>query len=475
MFTPLNLSPGGTAIPSNAGLTSSNAGRTSSSSTPSPATIVPDKPCFALAAVRNHDEIRATKPQFSRSWRVNASSKERQTFIEKVSQGASAKMNKVDFVKLNDKPSDNALFTTNVEVDTFISNFQRHCICYDVVYTLQNFPLLESPLFANDDSDRFRSGKTIDLFKNWDRIGPNKELTLSGIADTIQWLKRFTTEACQSYLDDMDWTHCHLLNSMEPDLSNSVISTLNHDFDAGQIGGPLTFAVMIDKCINLSENAIEALAKSIENFDIKTVPGENIETVVSRFKYAFKRLDNNNAVTTSLTKSLFKVFQTTSVSDFNELVNHWAKDVAINPNSRPDYSSILNEVHGFYKSILAEGDWNGLKDGVGGSAFFGDNANKSGSTPYLFGAPTDEDKIKDSPLCYQRTIKGRPMKFCGKCIRSKLTKKLGRWNTTHFTHEHTGKRPTESANNVTDSSDAPDDSTPDSSSSFGQNLMDAQA
>jgi hypothetical protein len=465
MFTPLNLTPGGTAFPSSAGPTSS--------SKPSPATTVPNKPCFATSAVRNQDEIRATKPQFSRDWRVNASSKERQTFIEKVSQGAPAKMSKVDYVKLNDKPSDNVLFTTNVEVDTFISNFKRHCICYDVVYTLQNFPLLESPL--SNDSDRFRSGKTIDLFKNWDRIGPNKELTLEGIADAIQWLKRFTTTACQSYLDDMEWTHCHLLNSMDPDLSNSVISTLNHDFDAGQMGGPLTFAVMIDKCINLSENAIEALAKSIENFDIKTVPGENIETVVSRFKYAFKRLDNNNAVTSSLTKSLFKVFQTTSVAEFNDLVSHWAKDVAINPAVRPDYSAILNEVHGFYKSIIAEGDWNGIKEAEE-SAFFGGNGNRKNSGPYLFGPPTDEDKVSDSPLCYQRTIKGRTMKFCGKCVRNKLTKKLGRWNTTHFTHEHTGKRP-EAANKASDESpdETPSATPSDTSGSFAQHLMDAQA
>lgn len=76
------------------------------------------------------------------------------------------------------------------------------------------------------------------------------------------------------------------------------------------------------QCINLSENEIEALAKSIKKFDIKTVPGENIETVVSHFKYAFKQLDKNNAVTTSLTKLLFKVFQTTSISEFNDLVSH---------------------------------------------------------------------------------------------------------------------------------------------------------
>ena len=109
------------------------------------------------------------------------------------------------------------------------------------------------------------------------------------IADTIVWLKRFTTTDFQLYLDDMEWVHHHLINSMDDELADIVSSTLKHDYSNQQKGGPLTFALMIDNCINLSDEAIDALKDSIKSFDIKTVPGENVEFVTSRFLYAFKR------------------------------------------------------------------------------------------------------------------------------------------------------------------------------------------
>ena len=108
---------------------------------------------------------------------------------------------------------------------------------------------------------------------------------------------------------------------------------------------------MIDNCINLSDEAIDALKDSIKSFDIKTVPGENIEFVASRFLYAFKRLKRNQAMTSSVMRSLYKVFQSTSVPQFNDIIGHMERDVLINPSRKRTYKEFLREALVHYKAL----------------------------------------------------------------------------------------------------------------------------
>ena len=132
-------------------------------------------------------------------------------------------------------------------------------------------------------------------------------------------MKLYATKASASFLDDIDWSHTFLLNSMEEDLQELVHMTLAKTFKGESMGGPLTFAVMIDKIINLSESAIEGMIAHIKQYEINTVPGENIEKVCRRFQYALKRLENNGSLSRDLISSLFKVFQTTSITEYNGL------------------------------------------------------------------------------------------------------------------------------------------------------------
>jgi hypothetical protein len=90
----------------------------------------------------------------------------------------------------------------------------------------------------------------------WDRIGDGKDISLTQIAETIDWVKKYTDKASESYLEDLDWTHHSLLNSMDEELNESVTSTLKHQFDSEDEGGPL-----------------ESLKRSIEKYDIKNVKG----------------------------------------------------------------------------------------------------------------------------------------------------------------------------------------------------------
>jgi hypothetical protein len=245
---------------------------------------------------------------------------------------------------------------------------------------------------------------------------------------------------------------------MDTELRSAVVSTSKHQFKQQEEGGPLTFAIMIDKCINLSEEAIESLKKSIEIYDIKNTKGEDVSAVCSHFRYALRRLESNDAITPSLIRSLFKVFQTSSVPEFNEFVAHWGRDISRRGAKKPGFTEILNEVEDFYKRLLASGEWCGVTEKEQGAAFFGNKSNHQNKDSSLekadYSPPTDKDKVSDNPLRYERMIKGRLFKYCAECTRHQRwnnQKTKGRWVTSHYTDEHHGgKKESPRANLATD-------------------------
>ena len=58
------------------------------------------------------------------------------------------------------------------------------------------------------------------------------------------------------------------MNAMDKALQELINVTIEQDFHLPEYGGPQTFAVMIDKVINLSEGAVEAMIWHIMSYDI---------------------------------------------------------------------------------------------------------------------------------------------------------------------------------------------------------------
>ena len=121
------------------------------------------------------------------------------------------------------------------------------------------------------------------------------------------------------------------------------------------------------------------------------------------------------------------------------------RDVLINPNRKRTYEKFLREALAHYKALSHENKWN--HPGQDGAVFNADGTKKyhqdrntgrnDGPSPYC--APTQADKVKNDPECFRRQIKGKEMEHCAKCTRFKNSDKKGRWNTSHYTHEHTGR------------------------------------
>ncbi len=370
--------------------------------------------------------------------------------MKEATAGLDVKISKIDYERLNENSNDDQL-ENNVEVETFSSKMSVHLLRYDMRAIFTSFPILEDA--QNNESDRFRSGKTVNLIKDWDMIGPDKEITLKEIAKSIAWMKMYAKSESATFLEDIEWSHMFLLNSMDENLQDSVHASLEQDFSLASQGGPLMFAIMVDKIINLSEGAIESMVSHLKGYKISTVPGEDIEKVCRRFQFALKRLENNGSLTKDVIASLFKVFQTTSVTEFNKMFALWKCTIDLEGSQRTTYTTILNKASAWYKNMKIAGDWTALDVTKSGSAFnvtgdenitchqCGKTGHKRPQCPDLLRqkkaltiGPTSSDiPISDNPVRYEKVINGKPLKWCAKCGGRRGT---GKWNATHFTDQH---------------------------------------
>ena len=422
---------------------------------------VDDDMDFATTSVRSLEEIGEGKPQYSRRLRSSVTLKEKLSIMKEATLGLNIKISKIDYERLDENANEEQL-ENNVEVETFISKMKTHLLRFDMRKIFEKFPVLEPSNDPNDEPSRFKNKQTVDLLKSWDRVGEDKPIKLSTIGDTLKWMKTYASASSSSFLEDMEWSHTFLMNSMDEGLHEAVQSTLENEYSPSEQGGPLTFAVMIDKVINLSEGAIEGMTVHLKEYKINKIPGEDIEKICRRLRFALRRLENNGSLTKDVVASLFKTFQTTSVDEFNAMFALWKRTIDLEGAKRPDYQTILNKAQLWYKNLKIAGEWTTLDVTKDSSAFkvsepsvichhCGEPGHKKPNCPLLakerkalITGPTKSDKpISTEPLRFEKKFGDKTLKWCQYCGGRRRT---GKWNETHYSDEHNFGRRTESAN-----------------------------
>ena len=234
-------------------------------------------PLFDKRVVRDKRQIKISKAEVTRDTRSNFTIKERQNFIEKVTTGRTSKLAMIDYGKMmNSSTPQDDVFVINESIENFVVEAEKHFIRYDVIEFMKNFPWLQDQGTV-PEADRFDQGHTVNLINCWDQIGRDKRITLRRIAETTTWVKTYLSAGFESYLDDLDWQHKYFLDCMDDNLLQSVLGELKNKFEEETHGGPLTLAVMIEKCINLSHDAIDALKTDVTTFTLANIPGENVD------------------------------------------------------------------------------------------------------------------------------------------------------------------------------------------------------
>ena len=223
--------------------------------------------------------------------------------------------------------------------------------------------------------DAVRVPKTVDLYAQYD------ELTEEDVARSCEWYNKWT--ARNYYCDNLTLTYRHLENNMTYKLFNKTFECYEA-YPILQQGGPLLFIIMMKTLISSSDEATDYLKSMVKHLKITGFKGEYVPRVVSLLCAVYKRLRWIKKVPTDFPKTILKVFQASSVPEFNDYFAHYAsqytmmRDIAEIERAtfRPmEIDPILHIAEKTYHSLLASGDWTGAKTKGKASIFFSDESN----------------------------------------------------------------------------------------------------
>jgi hypothetical protein len=87
--------------------------------------------------------------------------------------------------------------------------------------------------------------------------------------------------------------------------------------------GPLFLILMINELLATNEDAAKVLEERIHNFSLKTIEGENVKKAKQLLLSGIHRLEEQvNHLPADIVLVLIKVFQTSSVEEFNKMFAH---------------------------------------------------------------------------------------------------------------------------------------------------------
>ena len=422
-----------------------------SSATPPAATY---KNMFSTSAVRSStSDVNAS--HFIRAYREKAKDKEHLTLVEAITKPLSVEMTHLDFSKLEDLNEE--VFVTNEKLENFMIELVSRLTYYGMADILQEHIILGREQIVGDDRTKFdpdnNVGEIVDFTKKWDQTGPGKRYPAEKIAEANAWKLKYTLAEYETVLKDGKLLHDLLVNSMSPQLKDTVMSELYRNHKQEERSGSLTFVIMLQFVINLSKPAVDGLKRSLEKQTLRNIPGQNVYVLARRINYGLDRLRHNNAFPHDVVSLILDMMMTSSVPEFNTWIEHWKNAISFTDSDlHPTYQIVLKKVVAKYQELCVSGMWNGTNSESQGSIFksetetpqkksaVSDSLKEKSSATNVWRHPSEDELVVENPPQYCRVIKRKMMKWCFKC-KNRTTGQLGRWNQTHFTHEHVFKDP----------------------------------
>ena len=208
---------------------------------------------------------------------------------------------------------------------------------------------------AEIDSQRF------DLLKDY------AKLTADMVAVSCYWYNTFLSHL--PYIrENMSYTFTLFKNNTDESLWNLVLEDYER-FDPSERGGPLVAFLILKRIRNVSETAITNLKAKLKNLKISKLPGEDVDRAVSLVRATHSALrsvstPDRTYVPEDFPALLYKVFQTTSVPEFNDCfkrrltqIRSEADETGLQPNW-PAIDSILSLATNTYSRLKTSEEWN---------------------------------------------------------------------------------------------------------------------
>ena len=189
--------------------------------------------------------------------------------------------------------------------------------------TISGGKTLETTEITNDMGETVRVPKTVGLYAQYD------DLTEEDIAHSCEWYNKWMAKSY--YCNDLTLTYCHLENNMTYKLFNKTFECYEA-YPILQQGGPLLFIIMMKTLISSSDEATDYLKSMVKQLKITDFKGKYVPRVVSLLCTIHKRLRWIKKVPTDFPKTVLKVFQTSTVPEFNDYFAHHASQYTMMRN-----------------------------------------------------------------------------------------------------------------------------------------------
>ena len=330
------------------------------------------------------------------------------------------------FSLLSIEDSDKQLANT-YDITMRVEEVRAHLKTYDLIDV---FFILN---VDNNNENVLLSG-TIDLLDHFQTLSEHE------VRKSIRYFKRFGKHYV---IQNLAWSADMLLKSCEQDLRDKVAERLML-VSEDEKGGPLTFFYILSEITSFSEDAVAAMERRLTDMSIKEFEGENVSTAVSQLRTSISRLTLLNKLPVDIVKRLLLIFQTSSVSEFNDLFKMIALQRRGNRgHSFHDSNDILTLASETYRELLENGSWNNVNGSRLNVCF---RCNQDGhiakdctvikdtpsdnTTPTPFNTKKGWTSIKDPNGKLTITKHDKTWFWCEKCKR---------YNTSHTTETHVKK------------------------------------
>jgi hypothetical protein len=197
-------------------------------------------------------------------------------------------------------------------------------------------------------------------------------LKIEEVVASNQWWSTHTEDPW--FNENLGLTHEYLKSHT----ANSLWLKVSEEYDlypADAKGGPLFLFLMINQLMADNDSIATTLSDKIDTIKISSYKGEDVGEVVTHLRGIIHRLKNMrrrdkagnqiDLVPFDLTKRLYKVFQTSSSTEFNKLFanrydHEYAESLISGSSAWSDPEKVLSLAGNLYYRLCSDNNWNGV-------------------------------------------------------------------------------------------------------------------
>jgi hypothetical protein len=329
---------------------------------------------------------------------VRESLKKENKLNELFEKATRLRISKLDLISLSLSEEDKLDDTYNIGIQ--IGKIKSYFTCYDM-HDVMGIVEFGSQGFTNPIGKK-------DLFEHYPSI------TEEEVAKSNQFYNEYTVK--DYYRQNLQLNLEFLENNTTEALWEKCLEEYE-EYPQNQRGGPLMFLIIMKKLQSHTDLAVQYLTNSIKNMKITNFEGEDVNRATSLIRGAHKRLKMISKVPEEYPQWVLQVFQTTTVSEFNQAFAPIKREVEVvqplmSKTIKPVYPSIEDLVkmaEKLYTNLSSTNTWTGVKTKANQSGFIAND--------------------KKNPTCWNCGQEGNSLKECPK---PKNTETISQRRKAHY-------------------------------------------